>query len=87
MQQSMSIKHGTHAERGVSVRDVVGSIVAQSATVVEGHCVILVIQITVVQVCTRLEHRIHSIRRQIRTCKQVAGEGSGQRGLHATDLV
>ena len=62
---------GTYAEGGVGVRDIVGSIIAQSATVIEEHCVILIIQIAVVEVCTRLEHRIYSICRQIRTCKQM----------------
>ena len=68
----MLIAQGRTADRecGVSVWDVVGGIVAQGAAVVKGHCVCFIIQVIVVQVCARLENRVHSIGRQIRPCIQ-----------------
>ena len=53
LQNTVLRQHSNSADRdgSVCVGDVVGGIVAQGATVVEGHCVSLIVQVSVVQVC------------------------------------
>lgn len=67
-----------HRDGGISVGNIVSGIVAKSAAVVEGDCVCLIVQVIVIQVCARLEHWVHPVCRQIRTCRrQVTKPTSG----------